>query len=344
MARKRLTQKEAERIYLENGFILTDIYVNGATSHKCICVALGHKTAKYLGQFRQKQKSGCKFCAVSKKYTQEEATVLYLEYGLHLKEIYKTALTKHFCTYIVCGHDTLKRLNDAQQGYGCDDCNGNVKHTQEEAVSIYLEHGFILKDTYLNSRAKHKCLCVVNGHKVTPSLGSVLMGSGCFGCVGKVKYTQEEAEKFYISKGFILIDTYVNNSTSHSCKCVAKNHKVKKQLTHIQQDSGCPTCALKYNKWEDGVFVKLSTVFPHLLPKARVLKNKRFHLDVWDPVNRKAVELDGDYWHDLPKHTASDHRKNKECQDAGIKLLRIKYSQYMKDPQASLDLAIAFLL
>src|SRR4029077_6230064 len=115
MGRKRLTQQEAEKIYLENGFILKDVYLNSGTSHTCACIAAGHQTKKRLGQFRQKQKSGCRFCAVSKRYTQEQAVALFIEYGFYLNEQYVNALTKHKCTCIEAGHKMLKRLNDAQQ-------------------------------------------------------------------------------------------------------------------------------------------------------------------------------------------------------------------------------------
>lgn len=52
---------------------------------------------------------------------------------------------------------------------------------------------------------------------------------------------------------------------------------------------------------------------------------KRLELDIFIPSLKRAIELDGDYWHSSPERKKTDKRKNKECADAGIKLLRLPY-------------------
>lgn len=45
------------------------------------------------------------------------------------------------------------------------------------------------------------------------------------------------------------------------------------------------------------------------------------------------IEYDGDYWHSLPDMKKRDSLKEHICKSKGIKLIRIKESEWQKDKQ-----------
>jgi len=113
----------------------------------------------------------------------------------------------------------------------------------------------------------------------------------------------------------------------------------------VQNDSWCPTCAgSKHNGFENEVFHGLWYYFPDAQRNIKgLLKNKRFELDIWIPSLRAGIECDGEKWHAYPKAIERDARKNKECAEAGIKLLRIKYLDWKKDQFSVIVRIIEFL-
>lgn len=60
---------------------------------------------------------------------------------------------------------------------------------------------------------------------------------------------------------------------------------------------------------------------------------EHFELDIYIPSLKLGVEYDGDYWHSLPKMVEMDKRKNQECYRKGIKLIRIKESDWLKNQE-----------
>jgi hypothetical protein len=112
----------------------------------------------------------------------------------------------------------------------------------------------------------------------------------------------------------------------------------------LRNETWCPTCAKKFRKFENDIFYSIWYSFPDADQNIRgILKNKQFELDIWIPSLRKAIECDGETWHSRPVNVERDARKNKECEEFGIKLLRIKYKEWTKDRFAAIVKVIEFL-
>lgn len=56
-------------------------------------------------------------------------------------------------------------------------------------------------------------------------------------------------------------------------------------------------------------------------------------LDIYLTDKKIGIEYDGDYWHNLPDMKKRDSLKNRICKDKGIKLIRVKESEWQKDKQ-----------
>ena len=54
-------------------------------------------------------------------------------------------------------------------------------------------------------------------------------------------------------------------------------------------------------------------------------------LDIFIPSLNLGIEYDGDYWHSLPDMIERDKKKDLACKEKGIKLIRIKEYNWVKD-------------
>ena len=59
----------------------------------------------------------------------------------------------------------------------------------------------------------------------------------------------------------------------------------------------------------------------------------RFSIDIAFPDVRLAVEVDGEYWHSLPKTVERDRRKNKLLEEKGWEIMRLPASLVHKNPE-----------
>jgi hypothetical protein len=290
---------------------------------------------------------------MANKLTIEEVRARGLEKGFYLNS--ETYINAHGLLNWSCKaqwHSFPANWSNISQDKGCPDCaqqriDDANRLSIEYIRKVGLEKGFYLNsETYINNRALLDWSCKIGWHHFKACFYSIDQNQGCPDCFNENRGNDiEYVRKVGLEKGFYLnSETYINGKTLLSWSCVAEWHPFKMRFSNIDQNQGCSMCALKYNKWEDGIFSKLLAIFPYLLQKTkRILKNKRFHLDIWDPTNRKAVELDGDYWHNRPKQIESDIRKNQECVDAGVRLLRVKFSDYTKNPEVQWAKIIEFL-
>jgi very-short-patch-repair endonuclease len=99
--------------------------------------------------------------------------------------------------------------------------------------------------------------------------------------------------------------------------------------------TGCPHCSFQHSKAELAIFAAVKEKRPDALNGKRgELKSKLLELDVFVPSLRKAIEYDGTYYH--PVGQERDVRKNQQCIEAGISLLRVLEAEYEADPAAAL--------
>ena len=216
------------------------------------------------------------------------------------------------------------------------------KLIQKEAEERYLDCGLALIQSYVNSLTSHLCICVKSSHTITKRLADAERAYGSTGCYEcsfdertlGLTFSQEEAANLYLEKGFELNEPYKKSMIPHICTCTVCGWIGPKRLNDVRQNYGCMDCGKEYRGFEKAIFNTLIDGFPHLQPNIRgLLKNKRFELDIWDSTQRKAIECDGP-WHYksmgrsgllLEKRKDCDARKDQECADAGIRLLRLNY-------------------
>jgi len=155
---------------------------------------------------------------------------------------------------------------------------------------------------------------------------------------------QKKAE----SKGGKCLSTeYVNVVTPLKWECACGYIWEVAALNIIgKPDSWCPRCAKKQSKREIELRNFVRQHYPEVSdkPVRKLLPNKLFELDIWVPSLRKAIEFDGEWCHDrLEKDQERNARKDAECLQVGIKLMRVKYRDYIKNTAAVQQRVLEFL-
>jgi very-short-patch-repair endonuclease len=88
---------------------------------------------------------------------------------------------------------------------------------------------------------------------------------------------------------------------------------------------------------------------PHMMLKGSMIKEGiysgfescqplyYFEIDELNKSNRICVEVDGDYWHSLPKRIVQDKRKDTFLTNRGYKVIRIKECEIYSDVSACIN-------
>jgi rubredoxin len=274
----------------------------------------------------------------------EEVRARGLEKGVYLNsEIYSGNRMLLSWSCVAEWHPFPSTWSDISQDHSCPTCAGNKKLTIEQVRKVGFEKGsYLNSEIYQNSSTKLDWNCIAEWHNFKMTYADISQDHGCPYCAGVAKLTVEYVYRVGFEKGFYLnSEIYTNSKTLLSWSCVAEWHSFKASWSNINNGDGCPGCRDNLG-WQTDFYYNLLKFIPNLLKEQKVLKNKKFKTDIWDPVNNQALELDGDYWHTLPKTIEIDIRKNQEYADAGIKLLRIKYSEWKKNPELSFQQAVHF--
>lgn len=246
------------------------------------------------------------------------------------------------------GHRWLSNSGEVQQGHWCRVCSYGMKDIEYCNGLASDWGGRCLSTEYINSRAPVEWQCSA-GHRWTANVHDVGNGHWCPECAGNVKKTisscEEMANEF---NGKCLSTEYVNNSTKLTWLC-QRGHVWKAIPNTVQQGSWCPICAKMHSNKELFLFETVKGLYPDAQSGVRkLLRSKRFELDIYVPSLRRAIEFDGLFWHkskwaEERGALARDTRKNEQCNEAGIELLRIDETDFDNDINGVVAAITAFL-
>ena len=80
--------------------------------------------------------------------------------------------------------------------------------------------------------------------------------------------------------------------------------------------------------------IELFNFIKELIPSAKHSDRKAIwplELDIYIESLKIGIEYDGGYWHSLPEMVKRDHKKDEICQQRGIRLIRIKESDWLSN-------------
>jgi len=241
-------------------------------------------------------------------------------------------------------HEWTASYANTRRGYGCPYCYGNFQKTPDHYLALALRKGRTWTGPMVNSVLDKTGWRCSNGHDWMASYHGAEGGRGCPYCSNRVAKTPADFHSLAASKGWLWTGPEVRYTAEITGWKCDKSHGVLARYNDIDQGRGCPKCANHISKPEIRLRGAVAQVYPDTLGNVRsLLPNKRFELDIYVPSLKKAVEYDGwahAYYLDAP---ARDQRKNAQCAEAGIELLRVTDEEYRKDPSATTAKVLAWL-
>jgi very-short-patch-repair endonuclease len=197
------------------------------------------------------------------------------------------------------------------------------------------------KTDYKNTKTPITIICPIHGEFVQSPEKHQYQKSGCPICAGNLQDTTEtfiekaihiHGDKYNYDK----VD-YVNGKSKVTITCLKHGDFLQRANNHLAGD-GCPRC--QESKGEKKVIqylIKHNIEFEpqKKFPDCRLINPLPF--DFYLPDYNMCIEYDGEQHFGQSKKFTSeqfektvfrDGIKNKYCEDKGIKLLRIKYTDY----------------
>jgi hypothetical protein len=227
-----------------------------------------------------------------------------------------------------------------QTGHRCPVCNGGIRLEFNYIKKQIENEGYILISTeYKNNKTNLEIQCP-NGHNFFIRYADWVDGHRCRKCYeNKIKYSIEEAKEIISNGGYELLSYCINGINDKiEIKC-NKGHIYKGTLHNFLSFSRCPICSyrLHKSKGEQEMVAFIETIYNGLIIEndrtliKNPITNRMLELDVYLPEINKAIEFNGEYWHNNYK----DEIKINQCKEKNINFLVINYKEWFNNKTRS---------
>ena len=249
-----LSQQHIEELFLKQGLVVLEPYVNSRTRIKSECLSCGKIVSPLYRQIWAGQ-SGCRDCSSSKfRLTDEQLDRLLKKRRLKKDGDYTNSKTPFECVCLDCGTKTQLVIANFRDGasFNCSGCNpAGITRKKKQTVKeseivrqIFYDYGFLLIGTYVGATKKVATKHLACGAINEMSLKTIKQGSGfCLSCMKNKKLSDKEALDILVKAGFTPLEPYVNSDTPWKSKCV-KCERILSPTVHVlkTKKSGCAFC------------------------------------------------------------------------------------------------------
>jgi len=312
-----------------------------------------------------------------KKLTQEEFNSRMKGKNITVLSPYVNSSTHVKCVCDVCAYEWSTNPNKLMSGgsngtgTGCRKCSGYLKLTHDEFLEKMVGRNITILSKYKAVNKHVKCSCDICSYEwsTTPnSLTSTKNPTGCPNCYGNIKSTHEEFLEKVKGRNIEILTPYTNSKTKVKVRCEIDGHEwwaipnnlIPPRKNSKRRATGCPRCGLS-NKSETKIASYLSEALNiEVVQGTHPIeytegdgRNYPLQIDILIPELNIAVEYDGYQHYTYPNfyHKTKDAYdallkrdkfKNSWCESNGIKLIRIKESEFnvglkLEDQQEFLD-------
>ena len=322
MKRKRYTINDVREAFEKEGYqLLTKEYVNSKQKLDYICPK-GHRHSVRRTSWQQGHR--CPYCDGQGKPTIEFIRSEFAKEGYILLTD-KYINTKSKLDYICPkGHKHSICWANWQQGQRCYYCKHNVPTIEFIKKQFEKENYKLLTVEYKNCYQKLDYICL-NGHKHSICWNDWKNGNRCPYCAGQGKPTIEFIKSEFAKEGYRLLTTEYKNAHRKLSYICSKWHKHNTSWNNWQRGKRCPYCAGNISKGEIEVrnFIKSLGIEVSSNDRSQIFNPETgygFELDIFMPYLNKAVEYNGEYWH---QDKTRDLLKQQLCESKNIDLLTI---------------------
>ena len=214
-----------------------------------------------------------------------------------------------------------------------------MKLTYEYVKNKIEESGYkLLSKEYKNSYSSKLSVECTKGHQYKIRFSNFKQGHRCPICYGNYKLSYIYVESQLMKEGYkILSDNYENARSKLKIQCI-KGHQYEVTYHNFQKGHRCPVCCCSksFSQPEKDCL----NVVKKFIPNENVIENDRtliinpvtgwnLELDIWIPSLNKAIEFNGEYWHNNSYSKYKDNQKVKQCKDKGIELMVIEFKDWI---------------
>lgn len=129
-----------------------------------------------------------------------------------ISDTYDGCTSKLKCKCLIDNHEWNVTWKSLKNGSGCSKCSKNIKldiNTIKNRIKDINKNIEILSSEYVNSKAKLKCKCILDGYIWYANWKNLSQGKGCPLCANKVTLTLKQVQQKFLDKGYIpLFDKY----------------------------------------------------------------------------------------------------------------------------------------
>jgi hypothetical protein len=325
---KKLTIEYVREQFEKEGYeLLSKKYINAHTKLRYRCPN-GHEHNITWASWAQGAR--CPYC-----YGNVKKTIEFIRSEFE-KEDYILLTTEYKnCSQkldYICpsGHKHIIKWNDWQQGVRCFHCFKDTRPSIKFIRSEFEKENYILlSNEYINAKQKLKYVCP-KGHKGTIIWNNWQQGERCYYCAinitaDKNRLTVEFVRSKFAKEGYRLLITKYEGAFQKLDYICPKGHKHSIKWSDWQQGHRCPYCFGKISRGEIEVRNFVESLGIKVLPNDRnqIFNSDTgygFELDVFMPTLDKAIEYNGEYWH---QDETRDLLKQQLCKEKDINLLTI---------------------
>ncbi len=259
---KKIPDDAAKAVMLKAGLLPLEPYKNANSDWLCRCLTCEKEVISRYN--RVQQGSSCPRCAATKaglkiRLDEETAILRLREFDLEPLEPYVKSDLKWKCRCLLCGEIVFPKLKNLQRGDGgCFKCGMKKaglanRLSEEEALKIIENAGFVALEPYVNALAKWKLRHKICNAIVYPKLNSITISAGktlgCAVCSGhQVEVGWNDLQTTHPQLALEADGWDPTTVTAGSSKVKKKwkcsnGHTWQTSVAQRSDGHGCPTCS-----------------------------------------------------------------------------------------------------
>ena len=215
----------------------------------------------------------------------------------------------------------------------CGKCAKNTHVSIQQIKELFFNKGYdvILPDKkkiYGNEKLSYICS---KGHKHQISYTILKAGqSSCPYCANQAQIKFDTIKRSFEDENYIVLtkehEYHTQNTTKIDFIC-PNGHKHSISVRHWRNGRRCGKCRVSKEEGEVRTYLNEINITDYRMNDRSVLLNPNtnhyLELDIWFPKKKKAIEINGIYWHNKQDKINNDKIKKKLCDEFNIDLMII---------------------
>lgn len=259
------------------------------------------------------------------------------------------------CICKQCGHKWTTNADHLLYGKaGCGKCKGNVKLTHDEFIEDMkqLHPNIEFYGVYVNNRTKIDAKCKICGNEWKTDQSHLKQGTGCPRCswnkmADRTRKSLDDfvSELYSINPLIEVVGDYISSKTPIECNCKMCGKTWSSTPNNLLGGTGCPKCNISKGESKIGEALDFMGIQYETQKKFAECRDKRklpfdFYISSlnicieydgiqhFEPTTFGGVKCYDEAVEQFKQCKQRDEIKNKYCENNGIKLIRIPYTEF----------------